>query len=147
MISSTSVNPYIWPGLTFNRFISTFLFVWLVLMSGTSFKVGIHRCGGRVQHVALFTEAETCPMERQSPACHLALKATCCEDLKMVHNQSDFNAQPVNHDITHRPFGYIIPPAATGTELISLSVPAFYPKYDPPVLLHDRLVAHRVFLI
>jgi hypothetical protein len=63
----------------------------LVMISGTSFMVGVHTCGGQVASVALFTKATPCPMEQKTPPppCHKATKS-CCSDERIVHQKEDF---------------------------------------------------------
>jgi hypothetical protein len=62
----------------------------LVLISGTSFIVGVHHCNGRVASVALFTLATPCAMEQKTPPppCHQG-KKSCCSDERIVHNSDD----------------------------------------------------------
>jgi hypothetical protein len=61
----------------------------LVLVSGTSFMVGVHHCDGHIAGVALFSQADPCPMEQQLPPCHKAVKNTCCSDERIVHESDD----------------------------------------------------------
>src|SRR5688572_20623693 len=68
------------------RTISSILLAMLVLLSSTSFIVGMHICMGEVQNVAIFEKAEGCAMEKQLPPCHRHAKAPCCEDELVVHN-------------------------------------------------------------
>lgn len=71
------------------RPIFSVLLALLVLISGTSFMVGVHHCGGHVASVALFTKAEPCPMETRVPPCHKPMKS-CCSDESIVHDSEDF---------------------------------------------------------
>ena len=48
--------------------IFVFALALLVLVSSTSFMVGIHFCSGEVADMALFTEAEPCAMEKKPSA-------------------------------------------------------------------------------
>jgi hypothetical protein len=120
----------------------------LVLFSSTSFMVGIHRCGGSVQNVALFHKAEGCAMERRPP-CHRQQPRNCCEDQTINYQSQDFSANATSLAISS--------PAAVEftASLIVLSeiIPSrnnttpFYRDYDPPLPPVDRIVALQVFLI
>jgi hypothetical protein len=63
----------------------------LVLFSSTNFMVGIHRCGGSIQNVALFHKSEGCAMERRPP-CHRQQPRNCCEDQTITYQSQDFSA-------------------------------------------------------
>lgn len=67
----------------------------LVLVSGTSFMVGVHHCNGHIASVALFSKADPCPMEQQLPPCHKAMKKSCCSDERIVHESEDFKPSAV----------------------------------------------------
>ena len=129
------------------RSISALLLACLVLVSSTSFMVGIHRCGGRAQHIALFTEAESCPMEQQTPPCHRAVKSSCCEDVKVVHEQEDFSTPSASFEIALMPLDDAVVPSLIFAEVIPMQEPVVYLDYDPPVRTTDRIVALQVFLI
>src|SRR5688572_20207148 len=72
------------------RTISSILLALLVLMSSTSFMVGVHFCMGEVQSVALFSKADGCEEEKKLPPCHRHQSAPCCEDEAVVHSGDDF---------------------------------------------------------
>jgi hypothetical protein len=131
------------------RSISAVLLAILVLVSSTSFMVGLHICMGEVRHVALFSKADRCKMEQSLPPCHRHMKAPCCADETLVHKGDDFKASTEHI--------HIAPPTPTDIEqpmiLISEIVPAaqnaqlrFY-NYDPPLRFCDLTVEHQVFLI
>jgi hypothetical protein len=76
----------------------------LVMISGTSFIVGVHTCGGQVASVALFTKATPCPMEQKTPPppCHKPSKS-CCSDERIVHQKEDFKFAASNIHIAPAP--------------------------------------------
>ena len=121
----------------------------LVLVSSTSFMVGMHLCMGEVQNIALFSKAEGCEKEQSLPPCHRHTKAPCCEDEIAIHESDDLKA-----GIAHMPVAI---PAPMDLEqpliLISEVIPAAplsrfkYHSYDPPLRACDLTVEHQVFLI
>jgi hypothetical protein len=131
------------------RTISAIVLAFLVLVSSTSFMVGMHICMGEVQNVALFTKADGCAKEKSLPPCHRHVKAPCCEDESVIHKADDFKVS-ANHV-------KIIAPVPVDIEqplvLISEVIPSspasriqFY-NYDPPLRSCDLTVEHQVFLI
>jgi hypothetical protein len=131
------------------RSISAVLLAILVLISSTSFMVGMHICKGELKNMALFGKADSCQKEKALPACHKHMKPECCEDEVVYHEASDFKAS-IEH--TH-----IVAPAPIDIEqpmiLISEVIPASpiaqfkYYNYDPPLRSCDLTVEHQVFLI
>ena len=131
------------------RSISAVLLAVLVLVSSTSFMVGMHICMGEVQNIALFGKADSCQKEKALPACHKHMKPACCEDETVFHEATDFKGS-----IEHI---HIDVPAPTDIEqpvvLISEVIPASpiartqYYNYDPPLRSCDLTVEHQVFLI
>jgi hypothetical protein len=131
------------------RSISAVLLAILVLVSSTSFVIGMHFCMGEVQNIALFGKADSCQKEKALPACHKHMKPACCEDETVFHEGTDFKAS-VEHI-------HITAPAPMDIEqplvLISEVIPAApiasiqYYKYYPPLRTCDLTVEHQVFLI
>lgn len=131
------------------RTISSLILAILVLVSSSSFMVGIHYCAGKVQNIALFTKADACEKELIMPPCHRHLKAPCCEDQTVVHKGEDLKASIV-HD-------QLLPPSSIDIEqplvLISEIIPTApfsrvkYFNYDPPLPSSDLTIDHQVFLI
>jgi hypothetical protein len=131
------------------RSISAVLLAILVLVSSTSFMVGMHICMGEVKNIALFGKADSCKKEKALPACHKHMKPACCEDEVVIHDGTDFNAS-----IEHVHF---VAPAPIDIEqpvvLISEVIPTSpisriqYHNYDPPLRSCDLTVEHQVFLI
>ncbi|MBT1690390.1 HYC_CC_PP family protein [Dawidia soli] len=132
------------------RTISSLLLALLVLASSTSFVVGVHLCGGRVDNVAFLEKASPCPMEQQQPPCHRT-HSSCCDDALIVHD-----AQELKNDITH--FDYTAHPVPFVPQypiLIAEIIPsttdataASFRLYDPPPLHDDdRPATLQVFLI
>ena len=121
----------------------------MVLVSSTSFMVGMHICMGEVQNVALFGKADSCQKEKALPACHKHMKPACCEDELVYHEGTDFKGS-VEHI-------HIAVPAPIDIEqavvLISEVIPASpiaqfkYYNYDSPLRSCYLTVEHQVFLI
>lgn len=135
--------------LTMNllRSIVSFGFAFLVLVSSTQFMVGIHRCGGQVQHVAIFDKADACPMEAQVPPCHRISVNSCCQDVTVVHEDEDFSVSWNTF-----PSAEFAPDAVVATtlvlaEVVPSTVRPASPDYSPPLRSTDRTVALQVFLI
>lgn len=131
------------------RTISTLMLAMLVMISSTSFMVGVHLCQGEVQNVAFLEKAKGCAMEESLPPCHRHMKSHCCEDEMIVHDGDDFKvsfqhvhiATPLAMEIEQPPvvIAEVIPSANIST--------TYFPPYDPPLRSSDRNVAHHVFLI
>jgi hypothetical protein len=131
------------------RSISAVLLAILVLVSSTSFMVGMHICMGHIQSIAVFSKAEGCGMDKDLAACHQTMKTPCCEDDAVIHKAEDFKASAANFQL------YV--PVAIDIELplvfISEIVPSSfisqikYYNYDPPLRSCDLTVEHQVFLI
>lgn len=131
------------------RTISAMLLAILLLVSSTSFMVGIHVCGGEVRNVALFKKADGCEKEQPMPPCHRHSKASCCEDETMVHTSNDFKSSTSLAFVS--PFG--TPVMLVPFTLISEVIPSTsifhleWTDYGPPLPSHDLTVEHQVFLI
>jgi hypothetical protein len=142
-----SLNPlYLILSMKKFRSILSFGFACLVLVSSTSFMVGIHHCGGHVKHLALFTKAAPCEMEQQVAPCHRVSANSCCQDLTVVHQDEDFNGSATSVDVSPS----LEADASTTmvvAEVVPTSVPVLASLYHPPLLAVDRPVALRVFLI
>jgi hypothetical protein len=130
------------------RSISSIALALLVLLSSTSFMVGMHFCGGHVQDVALFTKAKPCMMEMKTPPCHKQAEP-CCADETIVHKGQEFKASAAQpHLLTPTPIDIEQP-----SVLISVIIPSItisqteYFNYDPPLRTQDLTVEHHVFLI
>lgn len=131
------------------RSISAVLLALLVLVSSTSFMVGMHVCMGEVQNISLFGKADSCQIERSLPPCHKHMKPACCEDETIFHEGTDFKAS-VEHIQVDAPAPMDIEQTLV---LISEVIPAApiastqYDQYDPPLRTCDLTVEHQVFLI
>ena len=129
--------------------IFVFALALLVLVSSTSFMVGIHFCSGEVADMALFTEAEPCAMEKNLPPCHKQVSNPCCEDKSIVHEGDGFKVSfykialspstAVDVEAAEVILAEIIPSAPAS--------PSSWYNYDPPLRSYDLTVTHRVFLI
>ncbi len=135
--------------MKFLRTISVFALVLLVLVSTSSFMVGIHYCSGDVQDIELFTKADGCEMEKSLPPCHRHLKAPCCEDETVLHKGENIKAHVIKVHLATPGAIDIDLPFTLISEIIpstSFSGKKFF-NYDPPLRSCDFTVAHQVFLI
>lgn len=129
--------------------ISALLLASLVLVSSTSFTIGMHFCMGEVKNIALFSKADGCEMEKKLPPCHRQTKTSCCDDQTVVHEGDDFKASiaDLHFEVSLAPV--IDQPLILISEIIpSSAIFRFqYYNYDPPLRSYDLTVAHQVFLI
>ena len=131
------------------RSILSAAFAVLVLISSSSFMVGLHLCGGQVQNVALFTKADGCEMEKKMPPCHKPQSKPCCEDETIAHKGEDFKISLTEISISTGPVLDMELPAVMISEVIP-SAPVSrtrYRNYDPPLRAADLTVSFQVFLI
>ena len=131
------------------RSISAVLLSVLVVVSSTSFMVGMHICGGEVENIALFGKAESCQKEKALPPCHKHMKLACCQDELVFHEGTDFKGSIEHHHIVIPAPIDIEQPAILISEVIPASPIARFQSfnYDPPLRSYDLTVAHQVFLI
>jgi hypothetical protein len=131
------------------RPISAVVLALLVLVSSTSFVVGLHFCMGEVKSVALFTKAESCAKQKDVPPCHRKHKASCCQDETIVHTGESFKASIAKVAMSV-PVAVIVEHSFV---LISEVIPDAplariqYRNYDPPLRSSDITVEHQLFLI
>jgi hypothetical protein len=131
------------------RPISAVVLALLVLVSSTSFVVGLHFCMGEVKSVALFTKAESCTKQKDVPPCHRKDKASCCQDETIVHTGENFKASIAKVAMS-APVAVIVEHSFV---LISEVIPdaplarTQYHNYDPPLRSSDVTVEHQLFLI
>lgn len=121
----------------------------LVLLSSSSFMIGIHFCSDEIQNISFLTKAEVCEMERALPPCHRQMTAACCEDEAIFHEADELKNSVAALHI----------PAPLAMDLISLQVilaevipaaPFAHTSsylYDPPLRWDDITIANQVFLI
>ena len=131
------------------RTISAILLAILVLVSSTSFTVGLHFCQGEVQHVALFGKPEKCENEVRLPPCHRQMKATCCADKTFIHESDDFKHSAAHTLITLPAPSDLEQPLVLVSEVIPSAPVAIAHScpYDPPLRSCNLTVEHRVFQI
>lgn len=121
----------------------------LVLVSSTSFMVGMHLCMGEVRNISFFTPAESCDLAKSLPPCHRHTLPPCCDDETLVHNGEDFQALSDNVHLAAPAADHIVQPNVLIAEVIPASPASRTPyyHYDPPLRTLDLTVEHRVFLI
>jgi len=130
------------------RTISPVLLALLVLISSTSFMVGMHLCMGDVQSVAVFAKAEGCEKEQNLPPCHRHQTAPCCEDEVFVHDADEFKSTTGLQIVPE--LSLALPQLHVLISEIISDVAVFrteFISYDPPLRSYDLTVAHRTFLI
>ena len=124
------------------------LFAVLVLVSSSSFMIGIHLCCGRVQDVALFSPAKDCGMSKMPP-CHHHESKPCCENEAIIHDGDDFKVTVKGVVLPQVPVVDLELPHVLISEVIpslQLTIAEFY-NYDPPLRKADLTVSLQVFLI
>ena len=131
------------------RAISVIVLAFLVMLSSSSFMIGVHLCAGDVQDIAVFSEPEKCAMEKSLPPCHQHLTAPCCDDETIVHEGEGFKASVPKITIaTPLVFDVALPEVILSEIIPSAPVAkTHYQNYDPPIRSHDLTVTHQVFLI
>lgn len=136
------------PVMYRNRRFTAFLLTLLTLVSSSSFSIGMHLCGGHLQDVSVISEPEPCPMERDLPACHRAVKSSCCQDISVVHDGDEFRDGALQSLVP-----IPTPVAITAPVVITLIAPAGHqafrpvpPSSDPP-LPGDIHIRFRTLLI
>lgn len=131
------------------RTISSIAFCLLVVISSSSFMVGIHLCGGNIQDVALFTKANSCANEKKMPPCHKHESTPCCEDQAIIHEGQDIKSDAFKLQLSAIPVLDIEQSFVLVSEVIP-SAPFSrikYYNYDSPLRSTDLTVAHQLFLI
>ena len=128
------------------RSILAFGFAALVLISGSSFMVGLHFCGGKVKNIALFTQAEGCEMEKLPP-CHRHRTKSCCEDKTVIHEGQDFK-NPATEITFYSPVTEVVAVAIPLGEIVHAQAKkSGYEYYDPPLPTRDLTISLQIFLI
>ena len=123
-------------------------FAFLVFLSGSSFIVGLHYCGGKVRDVALFSKAEDCQNEKQLPPCHRHETPPCCQDEEVLHEGQGFQHSTSQIDISSLSIAETISPAVLVSEIINADAGHVrYTFYEPPLRTCDLTVSLQVFLI
>jgi hypothetical protein len=128
--------------------ISSFAMILLVLISATSFKVGMHFCNGEIQNIALLDKAEPCALEKSLPPCHKHQQPACCDDETVIHEGDELQSA----NTTEIVFALATIDLTPAVVLIAEIIPAVPAKpnlfdYHPPFRAVDLTVEHRVFLI
>ncbi len=131
------------------RTISAVLLTLLVLVSSTSFMVGLHFCMGEVENIALLGKAGECEKQKQLPPCHKHMKPECCDDETFVHDGNDFKVSVKHIHIVAPVAMDVEPPVVLIAEVIpttEISRSRYY-NYDPPLRSSDLTVSLQVFII
>jgi hypothetical protein len=130
------------------RIISSVAFTLLVLVSSSSFSVGLHLCGGHVNDVAFLDDADGCGHENMPP-CHRKMMEGCCADETLVHESQGFKADL--YAVALAPtllFPCIQLPVFVADIIPTQPEPQEkFLCYNIPLRSCDRVVAHQVFLI
>jgi hypothetical protein len=131
------------------RPILSVLLALLVLVSGTSFMVGVHHCNGHVASVALFSKADPCPMETQLPPCHKAVKNTCCSDERIVHESDDLKPTVAHIHVASAPLiAELVSPVVIATLVpVAPTIQLRPADFSPPLALPDLNIGLSKFQI
>jgi hypothetical protein len=121
----------------------------LVLLSSSSFMVGLHICGDRIQDIALFKRANVCEMEKEIPPCHRQEPKSCCDDEVIVHEAESFKVSSTEISVASIPVMEMVLPDVIISDIIPSSPELRFSLsgYDPPLRVDDITVSFRVFLI
>ncbi|MBS1487447.1 MAG: hypothetical protein JST43_07635 [Bacteroidetes bacterium] len=130
------------------RQIVSLAFASLVLFSSSYLMAGLHICNGEVQHVALFSKADGCEMEKLPP-CHRQEAKSCCEDKTIVHEGQSYNFSVAKIIIPELSATYIIHHPVVLADIIPTinNTVSAYIDYDPPVRTEDITISLHTFLI
>jgi hypothetical protein len=119
-------------------------FAMLVLISSSSFMVGLHFCGDEIG-LALFSKAE-CGMEMKMPPCHQAANS-CCDDEVIIHQGQDFKNTINEFQFQPQLIAELVSPIVI-SEIISETSSQFeFAVYHPPLRATDLTVSHQTFRI
>ena len=133
--------------MKFCRPILSLGFAALVFVSGSSFMVGLHFCGGKVQNIALFSKADGCDREKQLPPCHKHETPPCCQDETVVHQGQDFKNTITEISFSTPLIAELSAPVLISEIISSNTSSSSYTYYDPPCRTRDLVVSLQVFLI
>ena len=125
------------------------LLAFLVLMSSTTFMVGVHICSGEIQNIALFSKAEGCEKEKSLPPCHRHETPACCQDETVVHSGDDEQLSASKVQVAALISVDVESPMLLVSEIVPTTPVALfqYSDYDPPLRTCDLTVEHLSFLI
>lgn len=131
------------------RTISALLLAFLVLMSSTSFMVGMHFCMGEVKSLSLFSAAEECvKQEKPLQSCHKHSE-NCCQDKVVKHDGDDFKntlekldaGSPVTLELLQSAFIIAENIPSVPSTVCAVNV------YEPPSSHNDITISLQVFRI
>jgi|SRR5690606_12767702 len=136
--------------------IVSFVLAALVLVSSTTFTVGLHVCRGHVSDIAVMQEAQPCAMELMAVElgfadedCGMTSKMKCCEDRTLSFEGTDYQYKAAKsltlHDLTTV---QAVLPALLG--FVSPSQSSTYApshSYKPPLIHRDVTILVQSFLI
>lgn len=131
------------------RIISSLFLALLVVVSSTSFTVGVHFCMGEAQDVALFGEAEGCEMQQRLPPCHRHQRASCCDDETIAHESEDIKPVSSEDQVTaglQLVTSQLLVPIRDVVPSIAIEPEGTLADH-PPLPAPNLIVEHQVFLI
>lgn len=120
-----------------------------VLVSSTSFVIGMHVCMGEVQKIAFFTKADDCKKHQGVPPCHRQAETPCCTDQTLIHDADDLESSfkevtlAPSHSLEEAQPLVLVAEIEPAASLLETNL--YY--YRPPLRFFDLIVEHRVFLI
>lgn len=142
--------------MQFIRTILSLALAVMVLVSSTTFTVGLHLCRGHVSDIAVMQKAQPCAMELMAAElgfadedCGMVSKMRCCQDRTLSFEGTDYQykaTKPVTlQDVTAVPaivpflLSFVSPAQSTGYTSFN--------SYKPPLILRDVTILVQTFLI
>lgn len=128
----------------------------LVLVSSTTFTVGLHVCRGHVSDIAVMQKAQPCAMELMAAElgftdedCGMASKMKCCEDRTVSFEGTDYQYK-TSKSLTLHDVATVQAVLPTLLSFVSPSQSTAYTpfhSYKPPLIHRDVTILVQSFLI
>ena len=130
--------------------IAAILMTFVVLFSTMSFTVNQHYCGGEVFDSALFSKADSCSMDEETPSkedCNVANKDCCDTIIKIYKGQNELETDVLSLNANQQLFvaSFVYTYINLFEGLDTHIVP--FKNYTPPLLVTDIHIVNQIFLI
>lgn len=121
----------------------------LMLVSSTSFTVGMHFCGKELQRLAVFSKAAGCELEKQASPCTTEAVPGCCDNETIIHDAEDATASVTQIPVPAVAQADVEQPPVFISEIIPSSPfsQTALIDYDAPLPSPDLTISLQVFLI
>jgi len=135
----------------FAKQILAVLMAFVVLFSTMSFSISEHYCGDLLVDSALFSKAESCGMEMESPSpnkdCSIQKKNCCSDVVKQIEGQTNLKIDVSNLNFEQQVFiaSFVYSYVNLFDGLEENIVP--FQFYSPPLLVKDIQILDSVYLI